>query len=1341
VQDVTSKRQPVKAETPNKQSSKPHSSSRDMMPLVAAQPGIWVADQLSPHDNAYAVAHYIELTGSLEREHMSEAIAQGLAEADTLRMRFEEQDGVPMQWFDATATIPAVEWVDLYDRARSKAASGQQTAESQESAAIALMRQDLNGALRVADGQPLLRHILIRVGEDRWFWYQRYHHAIVDAYSFTAIARRIAHLYTALCQQQQPEETPFVAFREVVEEYQQYEQSSVRQRDREFWLEKARQLPPAASVSPQPLAGQTPSTHIFRLSQACSHEPFSQLIAAGEAHRLTPSDMALALVSLWVARLSGQNEFGAGFIFMRRMGSAALCATGPVINVLPMAFNVAPQNTLVEVAAEIARELKMARRHQRYDAEQIQRDVGSIGDAQPLYGTVFNFKMFDFRLDFNGMEGVTHELASGPVRDLEIALYIDETGQLTVDLLANGERYQADELATHLARLPLLLEQFAANPALRVGDANMLSADDHALLARVNDTAFPVEENTLSRLLAQQAEKTPDSPALADEQHYFTYRETREQTLALAQRLVEQGVQPGDIVAVALPRSVFLSLALMAIVEVGAAYLPMDTSYPDDRLAMMLEDASPRLIITDNSQLPRFASFGNVMLYDAPLSISSDLPQSFKGASPHHPAYLIFTSGSTGRPKGVVVGHQAIVNRLLWMQNHYPMNGDDVVLQKTPSSFDVSVWEFFWPLIVGAKLFMAPPEAHRDPQLLQQLIASHRVTTMHFVPSMLAAFVSTLEEPDAVRQCASLRQVFCSGEALPAELCRLWQRRTGVALHNLYGPTEAAVDVSWHPAWGEALAAVSGANVPIGLPVWNTGLRILDARLQPVPPGVAGDLYLTGVQLAHGYLARPDLTASRFVADPQGNGGRMYRTGDVARWLSTGAVEYLGRSDFQLKIRGQRIELSDIDHALLSLPGIAQAVTHALTLGHVGQDATGGDSRQLVGYLVAQPDVRLDPEALRQALTGLLPPHMVPVALVELPTLPLSANGKLDRKALPQPESAQQTQGREPEPGLETMVAETVAALLGRETVFADDDFFALGGHSLLAMRLAAQLRRELSRPVTVGQIMVASRIEQLAALLSEEQSQAEADNCGFEALLPLRSGTGPTLFCLHPASGFSWQFSVLPRYIDQQWSVVGIQSPHPDGPLCTSQNMDEVCDAHLQTVLSVQPHGPYHFIGYSLGGTLAQGIAARLQARGEEVAFLGLLDTYPPETQNWDVMLDDNVLKEIQRERQQFIAVSEEALDPDDAGDKHGMFDKIEANYADSVRLLSATHTARFNGEATLFVAKRTLQEGMDVQQTWSRYVDALRVHELDCAHVDIVSPASFKVLGPMLNRLLRAL
>lgn len=332
----------------------------------------------------------------------------------------------------------------------------------------------------------------------------------------------------------------------------------------------------------------------------------------------------------------------------------------------------------------------------------------------------------------------------------------------------------------------------------------------------------------------------------------------------------------------------------------------------------------------------------------------------------------------------------------------------------------------------------------------------------------------------------------------------------------------------------------------------------------------------------------------------------MYRTGDVARWLDNGAVEYLGRSDDQLKIRGQRIELGEIDRVMQALPDVEQAVTHACVINQAA--ATGGDARQLVGYLVSQSGLPLDTSALQAQLRETLPPHMVPVVLLQLPQLPLSANGKLDRKALPLPELKAQAPWRAPKAGSETIIAAAFSSLLGCDVQDADADFFALGGHSLLAMKLAAQLSRQVARQVTPGQVMVASTVAKLATIIDAEEDSTR--RMGFETILPLREGNGPTLFCFHPASGFAWQFSVLSRYLDPQWSIIGIQSPRPNGPMQTAANLDEVCEAHLATLLEQQPHGPYYLLGYSLGGTLAQGIAARLRARGEQVAFLGLLDT-----------------------------------------------------------------------------------------------------------------------------------
>lgn len=1288
------------------------------LPLVAAQPGIWMAERLSTLPGAWSVAHYVELRGALDPALLGKAIVAGLQQADTLSLRFEEQEGEVWQWVAAERTFAEPPIIDL------------RTTPDPHRAATERMQADLAQDLRVDGGNPLVCHQLLRVGDDRWYWYQRYHHLLVDGFSFPAITRQIAAIYRAWQRGEATPESPFTSFAEVVDEYQRYAGSEAWQRDKAFWQAQRQALPAPASLSAAPLGGRAAGSDIWRMKLEMNADAFRRL--ASHVPQCQPADLALALTTLWLGRLCNRMDYAAGFIFMRRMGSAALTSTGPVLNVLPLAVHIDAQETLADLAMRLAAQLKKMRRHQRYDAEQIVRDSGKAAGDEPLFGPVLNVKVFDYQLDIDGVEAVTHTLATGPVNDLELALFPDETGGLSLEILANKARYDEAELRRHMARLTALLAQFAADPTLRCGDAEMLSADELTRLAAVNDTAMPLPATTLSALVADQARKTPDAPALADANWQFSYREMRQQVVALAQLLRQRGVKPGDSVAVALPRSVFLTLALHGIVEAGAAWLPLDTGYPDDRLRMMLEDARPSLLIASEDQLARFNDIPGLesLCYQQPLAVADDAPLAL--SKPDHTAYIIFTSGSTGRPKGVMVGQTAIVNRLLWMQDRYPLSADDVVAQKTPCSFDVSVWEFWWPFIAGAQLVMAEPEAHRDPQAMQQFFAHYGVTTTHFVPSMLAAFVASLDA-DSVAACRTLRRVFCSGEALPTELCREWERLTGAPLHNLYGPTEAAVDVSWYPACGPELAAVTGSSVPIGWPVWNTGLRILDAAMRPVPPGVAGDLYLTGIQLAQGYLGRPDLTASRFIADPFVPGERMYRTGDVARWLANGAVEYLGRSDDQLKIRGQRIELGEIDRAMSALPDVAQAVSHACVFNQAA--ATGGDARQLVGYLVSDSGLPLDTAALKARLAEQLPPHMVPVVLMQLADLPLSANGKLDRKALPLPTLGGERSGRPPEPGMETLVAAAFSQLLGCEVNDIDADFFALGGHSLLAMRLAAQLSRQLARQVTPGQVMVASTVGKLSALLAADLSDEQAQRLGLDTLLPLRESDGPTLFCFHPASGFAWQFSVLARYLSPRWSITGIQSPRPQGPMASAASLDEVCEHHLQTLLAQQPHGPYYLFGYSLGGTLAQGIAARLRQRGEAVAFLGLLDTWPPETQNWAEKeangLDPAVLAEIAREREAFLAAQQ--------GQASGeLFSAIEANYADAVRLLTTAHSAKFDGKATLFVAEKTRQAGMDPQVVWGPWVGELEVFSQNCAHVDIISPQAFEAIGPVVKEIL---
>ncbi|WP_146176795.1 amino acid adenylation domain-containing protein, partial [Chromobacterium sp. Panama] len=580
-----------------------------------------------------------------------------------------------------------------------------------------------------------------------------------------------------------------------------------------------------------------------------------------------------------------------------------------------------------------------------------------------------------------------------------------------------------DGIARQLLELLRLIAEQPELPLARIPPATPAQQD---ALAAWNRTDAPLPAATLTQLLERQAALSPDAEALRFDEAALSYRQLHQRTNRLARRLRADGVGPETLVAVALPRSIDLVVALLAVLKAGGAYLPIDLDYPAERIAFMLADAQPAVVLSRSELLAGLPVEHALCLdqIDDALETLSDAPLDHPDDD-RHPAYVIYTSGSTGRPKGAVNSHRAIVNRLLWMQHAYPLADDDVVLQKTPSSFDVSVWEFFWPLIAGASLLLARPDGHRDPVYLAELIRRRGVTTLHFVPSMLDAF---LQEP-ASAGCASLRRVLCSGEALPAPLLARAAQTLPCPLHNLYGPTEAAVDVT---AW-TCDPVRDSRSVPIGHPIWNTQLFVLDAMLRPLPPGIPGELYLGGVGLARGYLRRPALTAERFVAHPFAAGQRLYRTGDRVVRREDGALDYLGRLDHQVKLRGLRIELGEIEAALLDQPGVAQAVVL------IREDAPG--QRRLVAYAVPAAGAQADVARWRDALAARLPDYMAPAAWVALDALPLTPNGKLDRRALPAPELTL-AEHREPVTEKEKRLAEAFAQTLGLERVGLDDSFF-----------------------------------------------------------------------------------------------------------------------------------------------------------------------------------------------------------------------------------------------------------------------------------------------------------
>ncbi|WP_245687232.1 non-ribosomal peptide synthetase, partial [Streptacidiphilus griseoplanus] len=625
------------------------------------------------------------------------------------------------------------------------------------------------------------------------------------------------------------------------------------------------------------------------------------------------------------------------------------------------------------------------------------------------------------------------ETGEGPAR---FDLAIDLTETFDADGAAAGmsgtltyatDLFEETTAAALSARLVRVLQTVAADPAIHVHHIDVMDpAERQQVLTGWNDTTHEVPTGTVVDLFEAQVTGTPDAIAVIDpEGAEISYAELNRRVNRLARLLAEYGAGPEDRVGVLMPRSAGMVEALLAVLKCGAAYLPLDPELPAERIAYMLDDARPAVLLSTaglveqaRRQDARFGSDSDYALVvtDDPETAArvdaldaDDVTDADRTASlsPSHPAYVIYTSGSTGRPKGVVVPHAGVVNRLAWMQAEYGLGTGDRVLQKTPFGFDVSVWEVFWPITHGATLVVATPGGHRDPSYLVDVITRHRVSVAHFVPSMLQVF---LREAGAA-QCTSLRAVICSGEALPGELADQFRQVLGERLHNLYGPTEASIDVT---AWPAVAGAVStSGSVPIGQPIWNTRTYILDAALQPCPPGVPGELYLSGVQLARGYLNRPGLSAERFVADPYGPAGsRMYRTGDLARWNTNGVLEYLGRTDDQVKLRGFRIELGEVHSAVTRCPGIAQAAV-------LVREDRPGDQR-LVAYVVPTDSTTgtLDDAELsarvRAHVGTLLPDYMVPSAVVVIDAMPVTTNGKLDRRALPAPELPTPGTGRKP---------------------------------------------------------------------------------------------------------------------------------------------------------------------------------------------------------------------------------------------------------------------------------------------------------------------------------------
>ncbi|MFC8045977.1 amino acid adenylation domain-containing protein [Nocardia sp. NPDC057353] len=1115
-------------------------------PLSPAQSALYYAQRLRP-DVPLIIAQYVELHGELDAGRLHYAIERCGAEAEVGRVRLLEEDGVPAQVVDPEV---GPEWMRLDFR----------DGPDPRAAAFRWMTEHAASPVDI-EHDPLSTNAVLRIGDAHYLWYTRAHHILVDGYGAMNALTRTAEIYTAATEGTEPTVSRAAKLTDIYEAQSRYRGSARFDADREYWRQQLAGAGEPVSLDGSALteAPEAPGRHLA--TTVLDDGSAAALAAAGAAHDTKNAVLFVAAVACYAHAVTGRADVLLSLPVSGRTTMALRRSAGVVSNVVPLRIGFTPRTTVADVVKATELQVTAALRHQLYRHDDIRRDGGYSRAARGFFGPMVNIMLFQNELRLGDMVGSMHVLATGPVEDLSINVYNGIDGQIHLDFEANPARYQAAEVTAQHTRFRDFLDRFlAADPGTGADALPALTAEErHRVLHGWNDTAMPLRPGTLAELFDGAVAASPAAPALEFGDEQLSYAELDRAANRLARFLIARGAGPETVVALAIRRSVELVVGMYAAMKAGAAYLPLDPDHPAERLAGILEQADPVAVLTtERDAVPLPAGVARFALDTLELRTESAAPVTDRDRRsplrPDNPAYLLFTSGSTGRPKGVTVTHAAIVNRLRWMQHEYPMDHTDAVLQKTPATFDVSVWEFFWPLQVGARLVIAAPDGHRDPAYLAGVIAEKSVTTAHFVPSMLSVFVTDTD----VRGCAGLRRVFCSGEALPAATVRAFQAALPrVRLHNLYGPTEAAVDVT---AW---TCPPNPPSVPIGSPVWNTRTYVLDARLRPVPPGVAGELYLAGVQLARGYLGRPQLTADRFVADPFVAGQRLYRTGDLARWRADGALEYLGRSDFQVKIRGQRIELGEIEAALLADERVARAVCVAHT-GRVGAE--------LVGYVVAAPGAArpLDRDALLARVRTLLPAYMVPAQLVELDELPLSANGKIDRKALPAPAAPERPAGgTRPRTEAERAVAGIIAELLELDEVGATESFFALGGNSLVAARAIARINARLGTGLTIRDLFEADTVAALAERCAEHSEDRVAP--------VLAAGPRPEHVPLSPAQQRLW---ILNR-IDEHAAVYNMPlALRVDGPLdltALRAGLRDVLERHesLRTTFPETPDGP----------------------------------------------------------------------------------------------------------------------------------------------------------------------
>ncbi|HFH4619246.1 TPA: non-ribosomal peptide synthase/polyketide synthase [Pseudomonas aeruginosa] len=1015
-------------------------SSAERDRLSYAQQRMWFLWHLEPQSGAYNLPSAVRLNGPLDRQALECAFASLVQRHETLRTVF------PRGADDSLAQAPLQRPLEVAFEDCSGLPEAEQEARLREEA----QRESLQ-PFDLCEG-PLLRVRLIRLGEERHVLLLTLHHIVSDGWSMNVLIEEFSRFYSAYATGAEPGLPALpIQYADYALWQRSWLEAGEQERQLEYWRGKLGERHPVLEL---PTDHPRPAVPSYRGSRyEFSIEPALAEALRGTARRqgLTLFMLLLGGFNILLQRYSGQTDLRVGVPIANRNRAEVEGLIGLFVNTQVLRSVFDGRTSVATLLAGLKDTVLGAQAHQDLPFERLVEafKVERSLSHSPLFQVMYNHQPLVADIEaLDSVAGLSFGQLDWKSRTTQFDLSLDtyeKGGRLYAALTYATDLFEARTVERMARHWQNLLRGMLENPQASVDSLPMLDAEERGqLLEGWNATAaeYPLQRG-VHRLFEEQVERTPTAPALAFGEERLDYAELNRRANRLAHALIERGIGADRLVGVAMERSIEMVVALMAILKAGGAYVPVDPEYPEERQAYMLEDSGVELLLSQSHlKLPLAQGVQRI-----DLDRGAPWFEDYSEANPdihldgENLAYVIYTSGSTGKPKGAGNRHSALSNRLCWMQQAYGLGVGDTVLQKTPFSFDVSVWEFFWPLMSGARLVVAAPGDHRDPAKLVALINREGVDTLHFVPSMLQAF---LQDED-VASCTSLKRIVCSGEALPADAQQqVFAKLPQAGLYNLYGPTEAAIDVTHWTCVEEGKDAV-----PIGRPIANLACYILDGNLEPVPVGVLGELYLAGQGLARGYHQRPGLTAERFVASPFVAGERMYRTGDLARYRADGVIEYAGRIDHQVKLRGLRIELGEIEARLLEHPWVREAAVLAV------------DGKQLVGYVVLESEGGDWREALAAHLAASLPEYMVPAQWLALERMPLSPNGKLDRKALPAPEvSVAQAGYSAPRNAVERTLAEIWQDLLGVERVGLDDNFFSLGGDSIVSIQVVSRARQ-----------------------------------------------------------------------------------------------------------------------------------------------------------------------------------------------------------------------------------------------------------------------------------------